>query len=79
MQRLNVELTMPEIIKIKCNGPNKHINEVDLSDALREQPVARQMDGPSTSMPDRIVLRCRECVDGRVILTRAMIEEIRAK
>jgi hypothetical protein len=70
---------MPEIIKIKCNGPNKHINEVDLDDALREQPIARLTDASYSSMPDRIVLRCRECVDGRVIVTRAIIERARGE
>ena len=68
---------MGQVIKVRCNGPNRHVNEVDLDDALREDPLARGGGLTSGSGPERVVLRCRECVDGRVILTRAMIEEAR--
>jgi len=66
---------MRRIIKVRCNGPNQHVNDVDLNDALREDSMARKLNLSSPSVPERIVLRCRECVDGRVILTRAMIED----
>ena len=66
---------MKRIIKVRCNGPNQHVNDVDLNDALREDSMARKLNLSSPSVPERIVLRCRECVDGRVILTRAMIED----
>lgn len=66
---------MGQIIRVRCNGANRHVNEVDVDDALREDSVARQADGSSSDVPERIVLRCRECVDGRVIVTRAMIED----
>ncbi len=65
---------MGQVIKVRCNGANKHVNDVDLDDALREDFIARQADSSSASVPERVVLRCRECADGRVILTRAMIE-----
>ena len=65
---------MGQIIKVRCNGANKHVNEVDLDDALREDLITRDADYSSSSVPERIVLRCRECADGRVIVTRAMIE-----
>lgn len=69
---------MARIIKIRCNGANKHINEVDLDEALREDVLSRLTGFAASSMPpERIVLRCRECADGRVILTRAMIEQAR--
>jgi hypothetical protein len=70
---------MTEIIKIRCNGPKQHVNEVDLGDALREQPIARQINFTSPDVPERIVLHCRECTEGRVILTRAMIEHARQR
>ena len=70
---------MVEIIKVRCNGPNRHVNEVDLGETLREQPIARQVNFSPTDVPDRIVLHCRECTDGRVILTRAMIEQTRQR
>ena len=68
---------MAEIIKIRCNGPNHHINEVDLGEALSQQAIARTVDYTSRDVPDRIVLFCRECTDGKVILTRSMIEQAR--
>jgi len=68
---------MGQIIKVRCNGTIKHVTEVDLDDAMREDPIARQTNLSSSSVPERIVLRCRECADGRVIVTRAMIEQAR--
>jgi hypothetical protein len=70
---------MAEIIKVRCNGPKQHVNEVDLAEALREQPITRNAAFTSPDIPDRIVLHCRECTDGRVILTRAMIERTRQR
>ena len=70
---------MAETIKIRCNGPAQHVNEVDLGEALREQPITRSVLFTSPDIPDRIVLHCRECADGKVILTRAMIEQARQR
>ena len=70
---------MGQLIKVRCNGPNKHVNDVELDDALREDAIAKQTDFSSSSVPERIVLRCRECADGRVIVTRAMIEDTRKR
>jgi hypothetical protein len=68
-----LEGEMGRIIKVRCNGQNKHVNEVDVEDALLTIPVAREMES-AFEVPERIVLRCRECV-GKVIVTRAMIED----
>jgi hypothetical protein len=68
---------MGQIIKVRCNGANRHVNEVDVDGALREDSVARRVDFASPVVPERIVLRCRECTDGRVIVTRVMIEAAR--
>jgi len=70
---------MAEIIKIRCNGPTQHVNEIDLGEALREQPIARHFYSSLVDVPERIVLHCRECTDGKVILTRAMIEQARQR
>lgn len=70
---------MARIIKVRCNGANKHTNEVDLDDAMREDTVTRRTDFSSSSVPERIVLRCRECAEGRVIITREMIEDARRR
>ena len=68
---------MADMIKIRCNGPNHHVNEVDLGEALSRQAIARTISYDAPDVPDRIVLFCRECTDGQVILTRTMIEQAR--
>ena len=70
---------MADMIKIRCNGPNRHVNEIDLGQALREQPITRNVIFTPPDIPDRIVLHCHECADGKVILTRAMIEQARQR
>lgn len=64
-------------IKVKCNGPGHHINEIDLDRALRKTPVARGTNSGRTlqskDIPERIVLPCHECTIGKVIITREMI------
>ncbi len=66
---------MGQVIKVRCNGQGKHVNEVDLDDALNETTTLRSARVPSRLAPERVVLRCRECTDGKVIVTRAMIED----
>lgn len=70
---------MAEIIKVRCNGANRHVNDVDVDIAMLEVPVAREAVFSSSDVPERIVLRCRECAEGRVIVTRAMIEDARRR
>lgn len=67
---------MAKIIKIKCNGPNRHVNEVDLHSLLTTTIVARGVDPPAVprDAPERLVRPCRECTAGKVIVTREMIE-----
>ena len=70
---------MNQAIKVRCNGPNQHVNEVDLAVALLEVPITRQADFSATDVPERIVLRCHECTEGKVIVTREMIEDARRR
>lgn len=70
---------MGQVINVRCNGPNRHVNEVDLDDALRETSTLRSADLFSPSTPERVVLRCRECTDGKVIVTRGMVEDARRR
>ena len=66
---------MPKIIKIKCNGPNKCINEIDLDKALGTTVVLRGVSTTERQIPERIVKPCQFCTKGKVILTREMFEE----
>lgn len=69
---------MGQIVKVKCNGPNKHVNEVDLDALLKTTVMVR---GPSASdilpddLPNELVKRCRECISD-VVITREMLREM---
>ena len=70
---------MPKIIKIRCNGPGKHINEVDLDKALHKdsftiyKSVSLQQEQPF--VPDRLVLPCKQCTEGQVVITNEIINK----
>ncbi|NLZ04338.1 MAG: hypothetical protein GXY19_04130 [Phycisphaerae bacterium] len=67
---------MGKIIKVRCNGPEGHVNEVDLDEVLREDVVLKQAPArEGRRIPERLVLPCRFCTVGKVIVTREMIEE----
>jgi len=71
---------MAEIIQISCNGPDRCVNEVDLDKALQKTYIPRSVDpGISQELPKRIVLPCQSCTDGKVIITREMIEDLRGR
>ena len=72
---------MARMIKIKCNGPAQDVNEVDLDRVLRPDVAvrgARLSMGPSkpAELPERVVLPCKYCAVGRVVMTREMIATI---
>ncbi len=65
---------MPRILRIKCNGPVPHINEVDLDKLLTPCFVFRR-DTPCAGLSRRLVLECTECRVGKVIITPEMATE----
>ena len=70
---------MPKIIKIRCNGPGKHINEVDLDKALRKDTPtiykSFSLQQKQPSVPDRLVLPCKQCTEGQVVITNEIINK----
>jgi hypothetical protein len=67
---------MTKTIKIRCNGRGKHVNDVDLEAALAPVIVTRGAPAKSERrIPERLVLPCRFCTEGKVIIERAVIEE----
>ena len=67
---------MPNIIKVKFTGPNEHVNEVDIENVLGTDVVL--LGTPIETgrpIPPRIVRKCEVCTEGKVIITREMIEE----
>ncbi len=59
------------MMRVRCNGPENHINEVFIDDILKPKAVYRS--GSSTP-PERTVLNCTRC-DSQVIISREMIEQ----
>jgi hypothetical protein len=68
---------MAKIVKVRCTGPEQHENEIDLEDVIGPDvviygsPIATGRD-----LPAQIVRRCAICDEGRVIVTREMIERV---
>lgn len=67
---------MAKIAKIKCNGAEQHINDVDLNRALEEAVVYRGAEARLQNLPERVTLRCCVCSEGRIVITRKMLEEM---
>ena len=63
-------------IKIRCNGPEKCVNEIDVKEYLKPRPVLRGA-APDTEprIPEKLVFPCRHCSEGKVIATRSMMED----
>jgi len=67
---------MAKIVKVPCTGTGQHVNEIDLEDVIGSDVVI--YGGPIATgrdLPARIVRRCAICDEGRVIVTREMIEQ----
>ena len=65
---------MAVIIKIRCNGKEKHINEVDLERAAKRDVIVRSTEPQVEGYPERVVLPCGECT-AKVIITRDIFEK----
>lgn len=65
---------MPQIMKVKCNDPALHVNDIDLDKVMRPTPAFRSRSKPAQpNIPERLVLPCQHCTTGKVIITRDMI------
>jgi hypothetical protein len=67
---------MAKIIKVACTGPGRHENEIDLEHVIGSDVVI--YGGPIATgrdLPARVVRRCDVCDEGKVIITREMIEQ----
>jgi hypothetical protein len=67
---------MAKIVKVRCTGAGQHENEIDIEDVLGPDVVlhGNPID-TGRPIPARIVRRCEVCEEGKVVLTREMIEE----
>jgi hypothetical protein len=67
---------MEKIIKVKCTGSGQHINEIDLETVLGTNVIlyGAPID-TGRQIPERTVRKCEVCAEGKVVLTREIIEE----
>lgn len=67
---------MAKIVKVQCTGMEQHVNEVNLEDVLGTTVILHGTPiDTGRAIPERIVRKCEQCSEGRVIITREMIEE----
>ncbi len=67
---------MANIIKVQCTGPDHHVNEIDLEDVLGTTVILHGSPiVTGQSLPARIVRKCDTCSEGKVIITREMIDK----
>lgn len=67
---------MSNLIKVRCTGPEQHENEVDLETILGSDVVLHGTPiDTGRQIPHQIVRRCDICDEGKVVITRGMIEE----
>ena len=65
-------------IKIRCNGKEKHVNEIDLDTLIDNSQtiIYKGINQISTDkIPPRIVIDCKFCDTGKVIIDREIILE----
>jgi hypothetical protein len=70
---------MSQIIRKRCNGREKHINDFTRDELLRKIPVTKRASAiPSASadLPKELVFKCRNCTEGRVVFTRSDLERL---
>ncbi len=68
---------MAKMIKITCNGPGKHVNDVDVDKLLQQYLVVKERARSSEAViPDKLTRHCNVCTKGRIVITREMIETL---
>ena len=66
---------MANVINVRCTGAGRHVNEINLEDVLGTTVILHGTPiDTGRPVPDRIVRKCDVCSEGRVIITREMIE-----
>jgi len=70
-------LSMAKIVKVRCTGAGQHENEIDLEDVLGPDVIVygNPID-TGRQIPAQIVRRCEVCDEGKVVVTREMIEQV---
>ncbi len=62
-------------MKVRCSGPGKHVNVVDLDELLKDGTIYKRTRSSSRKdqLRDRYIVKCDTCGE-EVVVTRKMIE-----
>jgi len=67
---------MAKTIKVTCTGADQHVNEIALTKILQPQIVTRSgKPAKPPVIPPRSVFYCKFCKEGKIVVTREMVEE----
>jgi len=67
---------MAKTIKITCTGADQHLNEIELAKILQPVVVTRSATpAKPQKIPARSVFYCKFCKEGKIVVTREMVEE----
>jgi hypothetical protein len=65
-----------QTIKVRCNGAGGHVNEIDLEKIVKPVVVTRSAASSKPhETPQRSVFKCKFCQEGKIVITREMVEE----
>jgi len=68
---------MSKFIKVRCNGSGKHVNEFTENDLEKyTRPTIVVRGKTKRIFPERLVISCQHCTEGKVIITREMTEQL---
>jgi hypothetical protein len=66
---------MAKTIKVACTGAEPHVNEIALTKILQTEIVTRSAKpAKPQAIPARSVFNCKFCKEGKIVVTREMVE-----
>jgi len=67
---------MTKTIKVACTGAGQHVNAIELKKILQPAVVTRSAKpAKPPEIPARSVFYCQFCKEGKIVVTREMMEE----
>ncbi len=65
-----------QTIKVRCNGAGGHVNDIELEKIVKPVVVTRSATpAKPREIPERSVFKCKFCQEGKIVITREMVEE----
>jgi len=68
---------MEQTIKVTCTGAGQHVNAIELKRILQPAVVTRSAKpAKPPAIPPRSVFYCQFCKEGKIVVTREMVEDV---